>query len=326
VLRIFPCFYTYFAVVSLLAIYGPYQISNSMLVAAGTFTLNYRHLWDQCSAHATDYYVIGQYWTLALEEQFYLTWPLLMILIRKKCIQGALIAAILAAPLIRVLTYFAWPESRGQLIMMAHTGYDAIGVGVLLGDLMQRPRSSSLLIKAASRRWTYGLALAVMLFVSPCLASVFGGAYSVTIGATVDLIAISMLLVAAVHYKESVLFAVLNWRQLAFVGTLSYSLYIWNPLFLYEKSPAPVTPAPLAFLLVFVAAFAPPSAIETPFLRLKDRMVKNSSKTRAKSPVTEVHTGQRRRPRGRLTFTNLRQTTLMANSLLPLNTVLHRLL
>lgn len=272
VLRIFPCFYFYFFAILALSFFGPYVLGWPMLLGAGTFTLNYRHLWDQWSPTPSDYPVIGQYWTLALEEQFYLFWPLLVHFICKGSLQSLLIIAILSAPIIRIITYFLMPDSRGQLLMMAHTGFDSIAVGVLLGELMVRTKSRQLLTSFATKPWLLYLSLIILCFISPAMAQRFGGTYSVTFGATIDLIAIASLILVAVKTEGTLLFRFLNWRPLMFIGTLSYSLYVWNPLFLYQDSPIPLNYAPWNFIFAFAASLLSHFAIERPFLRLKDRI------------------------------------------------------
>ncbi len=274
VLRIFPCFYFYFLIITGLVLSGRYVIPWPMLFGAGTFSLNYRHLWDVWSASPNDYYVIGQYWTLALEEQFYLLWPLLVVFIRRGSLQGLLMIAIACAPLIRILCYFVMPASRGQLMMMAHTGYDAIAFGVLLGELMMRSRSRMILTSAATNSWLFWLCLIVLFVFSPFMGRQFQGAYAVTFGATLDLLAISVLILVAVTRVDTAFFRILNCRPLMFIGTLSYSLYIWNPLFLYSNSPIAFNHAPLNFALVFAAGLLSHYAIERPFLRVKDRIGK----------------------------------------------------
>jgi peptidoglycan/LPS O-acetylase OafA/YrhL len=160
--------------------------------------------------------------------------------------------------------------------MMAHTGYDAIAIGVLLGEFMVRSRSRSLLMFLATKVWLFWLCLFILFVFSPVMVHLLRGSYAVTFGATIDLIAISGIIIVAVTQHHRVLFRILNWRPIMFVGTLSYSIYIWNPLFLYEASPIPFNQAPINFVLVIVAALISYYGVERPFLRLKERLGKRS--------------------------------------------------
>lgn len=268
ILRIFPCFYLFLIVVLLLMAAGIVHLSSPMMISAATFSLNYRHLWDH-SVGTYDYAVIGHYWTLALEEQFYLTWPLLMLLFAKDKLRGVLLAIIALAPFIRIACYFLAPASRGQLTMMFHTGFDSIAAGVFLGELMRTPKSRCWLESLAANKFLILLALVFLLIISPLLGMRFCGSYEVTFGATLQLAAICLVITAAVSFPETLLFKVLNWRPLAYVGILSYSLYVWNNLFLLHEGNW-FNVFPLNFFCVVVMALLSHYLVEIPFLRLKE--------------------------------------------------------
>jgi len=74
VLRIFPAFYTYLAVIAGLTASGVLNISAGELTAAGLHVWNYSGLWGARTVDGG--WFLGHFWTLALEEQFYLVWPL----------------------------------------------------------------------------------------------------------------------------------------------------------------------------------------------------------------------------------------------------------
>jgi peptidoglycan/LPS O-acetylase OafA/YrhL len=268
-LRIFPCFYFYIVVILALAHFGWITVTDRTIFAAATFTLNYHHLWDPWPV-GLDYPVIGHYWTLALEEQFYLTWPLLMLLfVRRKLIE-TLAAFIVIAPIIRVACYFLTPGSREQIGMMFHTAFDAIAAGVLLGELLRMPETRAKLQRWAANRWILGGAILYPTIVSPLLGLQFGGAYSITVGKSLDIICIGLVLTAAVSQPGTLIFRFLNWRPLAYVGVLSYSLYVWNNLFLNGETGWIVNSFPLNMLCVVGMGLFSYYLIERPFLKLKD--------------------------------------------------------
>src|SRR5690606_33318877 len=64
----------------------------------------------------------------------------------------------------------------------------------------------------------------------------------------------------------------LEWRPLAWVGLLSYSLYLWQQPFLNRHSDAPVTTFPLSLALAVAAALASYYLVERPALRLRARL------------------------------------------------------
>ena len=221
--------------------------------------------------------MIGHYWTLALEEQFYLTWPLLMFLFARRKLVATLTGFIVIAPLIRVATYFLAPDSRPLIGMMFHTALDSVAAGVLLGELMRNPETRAKLERLASNRSVLAVALIYPSVVSPLLDLRFGGSYSITIGKTLDFLCVGIVLVAAVSQPGTLLFRILNWRPLAAIGVLSFSLYVWNNLFLKGESAWISRAFPLNVLCLIGMALFSYYLIEKPCLRLKDRFHKPHS-------------------------------------------------
>jgi len=291
ILRIFPCFYAYLAVILILTALGLLTLTRPVIFSVATFSLNYRHLWDH-STELFNYYVIGHYWTLALEEQFYLTWPLLMFLFARKRLLQLMTAVILLAPFIRVFCYFFTPGSRAQIGMMFHTGFDSIAMGVLLGELWRRPHWKARLQTLARNPWVVGGAVIFMVLLSPWLGLHFKGAYSITIGKTLELACVAIIIIAAVSSSSPILSAVLNWRPLMYIGVLSYSLYVWNPLFLNAETHWFVNVFPLNFIGIFAAGAFSYYVIERPVLRLKDRLRRRTMQTDSTGPLSEKPASQ----------------------------------
>lgn len=183
----------------------------------------------------------------------------------------AAIAVVVLVPLSRVVTYALWPEGRGYIGMMLHTAADGILVGAVVALVEGEPwfeRAVGWLRSGLVPALAFGLAFVV----SPLLAARFGGAYALPVGMTLESVCVTVLLVWAVRYPATRVGRVLNSRPLAAVGVLSYSLYLWQQLFLapYE------TPLTLAFPLNVVAAIAAATAsywlVEKPFMRLRGRL------------------------------------------------------
>ncbi|MBV8216324.1 MAG: acyltransferase [Verrucomicrobia bacterium] len=286
ILRIFPCFYSYLAVVLILTGLGLLNLTRPVLFSVATFSLNYRHIWDHTS-ELHNYYAIGHYWTLALEEQFYLTWPLLMFLFARRRLLPVMTAVILLAPFIRVFCYFFTPGSRAQIGMMFHTGFDSIAMGVLLGELLRRPEWKARLQTLARNPWVLGGAIVFLVLISPALNLHFKGSYSITVGKTLELACIAIIITAAVFSLSPTLSAVLKWRPLTYIGVLSYSLYVWNPLFLNAETHWFINVFPLNFIGIFAAGACSYYLIERPVLRFKERLRRQPTRVDAGEPLPE---------------------------------------
>ncbi len=272
VLRIFPCFYFYIILIVILREVGFVDLSSRTIASAATFTLNYRHLWDNLPL-GLDYDTLGHYWTLALEEQFYLTWPILMMLFLRKRLFVLLAVIVATAPFIRIASYYLMPASRGQIAMMFHSGFDSIASGVLLGELLRDRNGGAWLVRQAASPLKLGVALVMLAVISPMLHHEFRGAYAITVGITLDNVCLGLLFTAAISQEKSSLFRFLNGSFISRVGVLSYSLYVWNNLFLLKKTDYWfLSKFPCNLICVIIMGLFSYYIIERPFLKLKERV------------------------------------------------------
>ena len=77
------------------------------------------------------------------------------------------------------------------------------------------------------------------------------------------------MITAAVTFPQTLLFRFLNWSPLAYVGVLSYSLYVWNNLFLLGEN-FWFSFFPCNIACVAGMALVSHYLVERPFLKLKD--------------------------------------------------------
>jgi peptidoglycan/LPS O-acetylase OafA/YrhL len=170
--RIFPAFYAYILVVTLLAAVGAIQLSGTNLLSAFLFAWNYVHLFVENASSGT--WFLGHFWTLSLEEQFYLVWPATFLLAGRR--RGARIALVifLVSPAIRVLTYFLWPDARPFITIMLHTNADPLMLGSLVALLEGNGRFETAM-GYLLRHWVAAVAALFALLVSPFLSQAFPG-------------------------------------------------------------------------------------------------------------------------------------------------------
>ena len=143
--RIFPVFYAYILAIVALKLLDLAKVGWPAIVAAATYTWNYSILWGAPIGNSG--YLLGHFWTLSLEEQFYLVWPALLFLVGPRRARQTALAAVLLLPVLRVASYFLLPSLRGQLGMMFHTGADqilwgALGAFAYRDGVLERVRNS----------------------------------------------------------------------------------------------------------------------------------------------------------------------------------------
>ena len=258
-LRIFPAAYLYMATVFLLAALGVVVLAPGDRLHALTYTVNYHHLRSWYVSHL---------WSLSVEEQFYLVWPAVLLVLGTR--GGFWVASgfVLAAPLIRVAMWLYWPQRRIEIGEAFSTIGDAIATGCLLAGMRAWLGRRTAYLRFLRSPW-----FAVVPVVA-LIANAFQHypAIDFLAGETVMNVAIAMSIDRSVRISDDWVRTVLESRPLVLLGTLSYSLYLWQEPFLNRFSRSPVTLFPLNLLLTFAAAAACHYLVERPLLRLRQRL------------------------------------------------------
>lgn len=257
--RIFPPFYAFLVIAFIVARLGYFRSEIRHFVIAGTYTWNYLGGGNSLLEHT---------WSLSLEEQFYLLWPAVLVLLgRRRGVKFALWLIVLS-PFSRVLTYLLFPRYRGAIAMMLHARIDTIMFGCVIALLWNDERFLRL-VQPLLRGSIAAAAALYVLVVDPLLQVRFHGAYQLPFGLTIDACCISILLVYAVRFPAGVLGRFLNTAWLRHIGVISYSLYLWQQMFTRENS---VSYFPLNLLAILACAEASYWLIERPSFRLRDRL------------------------------------------------------
>lgn len=276
VFRILPPFWVFLGVVVLLWKAGALETSWKHLGVAFTFLRDYI---------GGDWWT-GHSWSLSVEEQFYLLWPAAVVLLgRRKSLWTAL-AIIAAAPAIRVLSHVMITGKLGSIEnCMFHMRVDSLMFGCALAMVYRSPRFAR--IAQRTLKWQGMLvALVFFLFVSGYLNQRFQAYYMYPFGYTLESIAISYLLLYFVTKPGTVVGKILNTRVLVHIGVISYSLYLWQELFLTNLMKIPnhwsatiLGRFPFNMAAAFLAAELSWQLVEKPALRLR-RKFESANKSR----------------------------------------------
>jgi peptidoglycan/LPS O-acetylase OafA/YrhL len=257
--RIFPAAYLYIAAIALLVCIGVVQTHWGAFLAASLFCWNYGVALNLLT-YTPDELIFDHFWSLSLEEQFYLFWPGCLLLLGPIRSRSIAIVSIVLLPFARIASYALFPKSRFQLSAMFHLGIDEIFWGALVALAYARGTH----LKLKGNRWLGWLTLAyavVTIFVlTPAIDQVPGlGRFVVP---TAYSSFASLLLLWLLSGDTGIIRAALQWRPLCWVGVISYSLYVWQELFLAVK---PVElPFPFNVGCAFLAAILSYYLVESP--------------------------------------------------------------
>jgi len=225
-------------------------------------------------------------WSLAVEEQFYITWPLLIFLLKRRTLIIVLFSLFVVSLSLRLAFYFRGAES-GFVHQYTFSRLDAITFGSLAALWLRSP--SCTLVRWRTRSYqllfvgTAGTLLA--RFVMHRNSSVVGYTFMGLLYTGL----IGLLLVSDI--RSSPLGRSFSARWLRYMGRISYGIYLLHyPLFIFWARfidsgnffPSnPVTRNLLAFggqiLIATVAGSISWYFIEEPILRLKERFPSGSA-------------------------------------------------
>jgi peptidoglycan/LPS O-acetylase OafA/YrhL len=216
---------------------------------------------------------LGHLWSLAIEEQFYLVWPTVLVLflgLRRKTtwVTVILVAAIVAIGVHRALM---WEHGTSWLFIFLRTDTraDSLLVGALLACLWVRRRTPTKgLVPAA---WiASGVLLLCVEFSRPDTGFVYLG------GFTVVAIAVAVLVLATLDssWPGNHL---LSLAPLRAIGRVSYGLYLWHlPVFFAVLHYGIHWSAVVRVIVAYGASAALTTLswilVETPALRVKRRL------------------------------------------------------
>lgn len=246
--RLMPAMlFTLFMTVVWVTLFDPVRLPElrNDVLGAVTYISNWQFIWEQKSYFESfgPPSPLGHFWSLAVEEQFYLLWPILMVIgLRFFPRRGQLFILIMTGA---ALSAFAMAALYvpGTDPSRVYFGTDTRAFGLLIGAALALVWPSSKLSSASTSRRSSrllnlvgGLALLIVLFMlwktdryDPLLYQ--GGMLGFSVAAAV--------LVAAIAHPTSMWSRLLSLKPLRWIGVRSYGIYLWHyPVMILTSPPA----------------------------------------------------------------------------------------
>jgi peptidoglycan/LPS O-acetylase OafA/YrhL len=236
-LRIFPIFYLVLALCVALTPILHFQLQwghVSFLFYLGNFFADKN--WSlynlTSSTHPALSISLAHFWSLFVEEQFYLIWPVVIFLVRDRVKLIRLsVAVILLVLLLRIGLVWFLPFAKAEqfALRMLPTRADDLLVGAAMALLLRGPTAERWL----RRSWGFFLSGSAAFFLLALWRGNFGfyEPYNMTIGLTFISLASAGLIAMAIQDGSNV-FRLLSLRPLRIIGKYSYGFYIYHDLFI----------------------------------------------------------------------------------------------
>ena len=293
VLRIMPLYFTVIIVWSFF-----YTNAGSYFLLSSVFGANLSYL-----LHVPEPHGPGVLWSLAVEEHFYLVWPLIVLVLSRRSLLLVSAAIFASMPLLRGI-FAARGMNPDVIYMLSWFRFDGLAAGAMMAIWANSPLFSA----RSARR------IAVFLIVFVTVLSVAGARYGINGTHTVASVALrytqtylvfDALFVLVVAYRDTIWTAPLRWRFMQLTGALSYCLYLIHlsigdgyeylvraygivPADRFGASGAVIVRTAVMVVASFGLAWLSRRYLEEPFLNLKDRFTRRRPTAVAVEPSAEL--------------------------------------
>lgn len=272
ILRLLPALWLLLVVHYMYARVSNYdmEIERESIISIFTFSLNFR-MDNILTARVSP--GLTQMWSFSIEEQFYLIWPLIVILLLPltRKLRTTSIVLITAIIIIGLNRFRLWSNGESWLRIYTHTDTraDSLFLGCLLGYFWVFDKYPRKYLPQFAWAATAFLGWAIVKFQpSDAFASI--GGYNILAFSW------AVILLATLEGKW-ILGRVMSSRFFRFLGTMSYGIYLWHvPIFfaVAERGEhlSSLVRLILALGIIAFAVYFSWTFVEKPFVQWKDRL------------------------------------------------------
>ena len=222
------------------------------LLHALTFTYNY----------VSDYsWQYNHLWSLSVEEQFYLLWPLTLALLASRTAGVLALACLVLCPIIRAMMLLVFDMPMVSLSRQFQAVADSLLMGCVGAIYYNRIVENSRINQVIS---TFGGVLGIALILVAYASALWSRAFSAIVGQSLANLGGMLFLLHVVGNGNSLLGRVCQQKWLVYLGGISYSLYLWQQPFLDFHLNSWATSFPVNMILAFALAHLSYYIVEKP--------------------------------------------------------------
>lgn len=269
--RILPPYYLYLVAMALLMALGQPVATRREMISCVFF---YRNYLPEPPGHPQRIFT-QHFWSLAVEEHFYLLWPGLLVALGPRRARWAAPGLALAVAAWRSVDFrfhlfdrlvpYSLPGFRTDIRL------DGLLWGAAVAFWLEEPRARALLARALSTP----VVLALLVLFGACMKGLL---HSSGLAIFLMAVAVPLMLVGTTLNPRSIPSRALELGAVRWVGRMSYSIYLWQQLFLVPQAAkmlpgwGPWQRLPLNLACLLACAAASFYLVERPLTRLGHRL------------------------------------------------------
>ncbi len=258
--RIFPAFYLFIGIVLLGIGIRLISVPWILIFSSATFTLNFGFLYFHFLRGYTETFssddsvLLGHFWTLSIEEQFYLVWPSCLNFLGVRRSRWLAILCVVLLPVLRIAAgrWVSYPGVRTAIV--DRSMQDLLCMGILTAFAVKAGWLEKI-AKLKVRITFPWLSAATLYVLCPLVEPLIGPNASAAFVPTLQGGAIVLFILWLLSGKGGIVRSVLESWPAIQLGVLSYSLYLWQQPFTYWNRLSWIAfpwnvliPIPIAFL------------------------------------------------------------------------------